>query len=203
MNTTDVVILNTDKISRDEIKAAYFLMSAQRREKCDRFLRDEDKILCIVSDMLLRRELSQKTGILSENIEFIYGENGKPYLKNREYFFSVSHAGNMVAAAFNKDNEVGIDIEKIRPMKAGTLKFFCTDKDRDFIFSSASMPEIISEAESLDRIFRVWTFKEAYVKTVGGRFFELASSVSFDAAKCREGLVDDYRFCVITASNGL
>ena len=62
MTETAIFRIHTKDISRSRIDAAYFLMSPERRERCDRYLREDDKVLCILSDMLLREKLSEKLG---------------------------------------------------------------------------------------------------------------------------------------------
>ena len=87
---TEIFTLDIKKISRTEIDAAYFSMSSERRKKCDGFRFQSDKDLCVAADMLLRRVLSEKTGLPPEELVFSVSENGKPYLENGEYHFNVS-----------------------------------------------------------------------------------------------------------------
>lgn len=200
MTETAIFRICTKDISRSRIDAAYFLMSPERRERCDRFVREKDKILCILSDMLLRERLSEKLGANPEEFEFSIGENGKPYLHGNPCFFSVSHAGDYVAVALNEKHAVGIDIEKIRPIDFNMLSYFCTEKDVEFIFAGKTRVKgTITDEKLLERAFRVWTYKEAYVKSVGGRLLQIAPKISFDEKNCQEDSFDGYRQCTVIA----
>ncbi|MBQ3537874.1 MAG: 4'-phosphopantetheinyl transferase superfamily protein [Clostridia bacterium] len=200
MTETAIFRIHTKDISRSRIDAAYFLMSPERRERCDRYLREDDKVLCILSDMLLREKLSEKLGIAREELEFSTGENGKPYLHGNPCFFSVSHAEEYVAVALNEKHSVGIDIEKIRPIDFNMLSYFCTEKDIDFIYQGTERVKgTITDKMLLERAFRVWTYKEAYVKSVGGRLLKIAPKISYDEKNCQEDSFEGYRQCIVTA----
>ncbi len=198
MTESEFFRIHTKDISRSRIDAAYFLMSAERRKRCDRFVRENDKILCILSDMLLREKLSEKLGTAPAELEFSIGENGKPFIHGNPCFFSVSHAGDYVAVALNEKHSVGIDIEKIRPIDFNMLSYFCTGRDIDFIFDGREREKgTITDEKLLERAFRVWTYKEAYVKAVGGRLLEIAPKISFDEKNCTEDSFDGYRQCIV------
>ena len=86
------------------------LISKRRKDKISRFYFDKDKTVSLLTGLLIRNEISQRLGIIPSDIEFGYGEHGKPYVLNsRDYHFSVSHSGN--AIVFVGDSfPVGIDI---------------------------------------------------------------------------------------------
>lgn len=80
---------------------------------------------------------------------------GKPFLKQGDLFFNVSHSGDYLAAAVS-EKPVGIDLERIRQVKEGMYRkvvrpeeqvLIGTDRTRDFI--------------------RLWTLKESFVKAEG------------------------------------
>ena len=86
------------------------LISKRRKDKISRFYFDKDKTVSLLTGLLIRNEISQRLGIIPSDIEFGYGEHGKPYVLNRcDYHFSVSHSGN--AIVFVGDSfPVGIDL---------------------------------------------------------------------------------------------
>lgn len=80
------------------------------------------------------------------------GKNNKPYFKDYpEVRFSVSHSGDIVLLAIGH-TEIGIDIEKIRPLDYTALA--------ERYFSAGEAAEI----KCLDDYFKVWTRKEAFLK---------------------------------------
>lgn len=96
------------------------------------------------------------------NFEILRDENGKPYFKNSEIAFSLSHSGNIsVAAIFdNECGNIGIDVEKItnRPDISRLAKRFFTFNELDQLKRSAFSP---------DCFFDIWTKKEAQAKISG------------------------------------
>ena len=95
------------------------------------------------SYLMLDRILKEIYKIEKRDLEFI---NGKPYLKNRQKFFRISHSGKYILIGFS-NNESGIDIEKIKP--------------RDFKSISKRMN---FESKTLEEFYVNWTKYEAEYK---------------------------------------
>ncbi|MDE5897522.1 MAG: 4'-phosphopantetheinyl transferase superfamily protein [Clostridia bacterium] len=92
--------------------------------------------------------------------EIFRNENGKPFLNNAPLFFSVSHSGELTAAAIGQD-EVGLDLELRRT--------------REY----ASVVRRMTPAERKEDFFRVWTAKEAYVKFKGSTLAALYRKLEY------------------------
>ena len=93
--------------------------------------------------------------ILAENKindDIIYNEYGKPYFKNDEIFFSISHSYDYVVCVIS-DKEVGVDIQKIT-YRPRIIKRICSSEEQNRINS----PEDFTE---------MWTKKESYAKFLG------------------------------------
>jgi len=96
-------------------------------------------------------------------LEFALHEHGKPYLPlSPDLHFNLSHSHEMALLAV-ADHEVGVDIEKLRPMPR-----FAQVAER-FFPSSEEMP-----ADEVDFFFR-WTRIEARVKARGTGLFGSSS----------------------------
>ncbi len=93
--------------------------------------------------LMLDRILKEFYKTDNRAIEFV---NKKPYLKNREKFFSISHSEEFLAIGFS-DNECGIDIEKI--------------KDRNFLSIAKRMK---FDCNTLEEFYKAWTKYEAEYK---------------------------------------
>lgn len=92
------------------------------------------------------------------DIEIIRGQNGKPYIKNSDIKYSVSHKKNYMVAVFSYD-EIGIDIEILTDKDySGIVDRYFFEDEREYILSS------ISKLEQNKRFFEIWTKKEAYIK---------------------------------------
>ena len=81
--------------------------------------------------------------------DIIYNEYGKPYLKDNQLYFNISHCDDYTVLAIS-NSEVGVDIEKIT-MKKRIIDRICTDEEK----------RIIKTPEDFTII---WVKKESYVK---------------------------------------
>lgn len=188
----EIYKLDIRKISCENLRTAYFIMSEERKTKCRALRREEDRKLCIAADMLIRKILSEKCGIKPEDIIFSETQNGKPFSVNCSLPFSISHSGDYAAVAVGNKNSIGIDIEKIRPVKAGVMRYFCSDADVEYI-NAGQTKGLIEDPVILERLFRVWTFKESYVKCRGtGIGDETIKDISFDAECSCSAAEDGY-----------
>ena len=127
-----------------------------RKEKANRLKFEPDKKQSIGSYLLLKKALALHH-IKIENYEYLVEENGKPYLKNCPYNFSISHSGDYVAVAVSKA-QIGVDIEKIRELDLKIINQISSEKDLEYFDNSS---------DKKDTFFKIWTFKEAFVKKTG------------------------------------
>lgn len=198
-DNTQVYKINIKEISCTEFNAAYFLMSEKRKEKCDGYRYEDDKKCCIAADMLIRKALSERLDIPPEDVIYSVSDNGKPYFENNACYFSVAHSGKYAVVAVNKSNPVGVDIEKIRPVKTSVMRHIFSEGDKSFVLGeSGAYDGVIEDREALIRFFKVWTYKEAYVKTTGEGINDNLKNISYDEKNCISEVFEDYVLTVIT-----
>jgi len=89
-----------------------------------------------------------------EKIEF--HENGKPYLS--DIHFNISHSDHQVICAFTKNSEIGVDLEKIKPIDF---------EDFTSIFSKREWEIIKSSGDPIRSFYWFWTRKESIIKALG------------------------------------
>ncbi|WP_313075050.1 4'-phosphopantetheinyl transferase family protein [Lacrimispora sp.] len=107
-----------------------------------------------------------------DSLSFAAGVHGKPYLKDFPHIhYNVSHTDGMVICGFS-DEEIGVDVERIRPFHDGILRKVMSDAERDFL-------ESLEIKERPEYFFRIWTLKESYGKAVGCGIAMSLSAVSF------------------------
>ena len=164
---------NIRDLSDDNYLHYYSLMSEEKKRRVDRFRFEDDKKRTVVGEMLARRAISKWCGVPEESIVFEIAEHGKPYAKDLNVEFNISHSADMVVCVVD-DTPVGVDIEKIRPVDLNTAKRIFSEKEIQYIF------ECIPDVEDynhylndtvLQRFFELWTKKEAYGKLVGAGLF--------------------------------
>ena len=128
--------------------------------KASRYRFDADRARSIVARAALRIHLSRYSGLDAASILITTPEGTKPAAPLTGIQFNVSHAGDLVAIAFASGYPVGIDVERVRPVRdrEGIAKrYFSADEQREL--EASSNPE--------DTFFRIWTAKEALVKGTG------------------------------------
>ena len=187
-------------ISDDEYRVGFYEMSPERQKKCLAYRFDDDRKRCIAADILLRDMLSQLLSCDRHSLEFGIMNGGKPYLIGNAAYFGIAHSGRYVAVGVSKTHEVGIDIERIRPVNVSLMRAFCTEKDMAFILGADEniTEEKITDEQTLNRFFRVWCFKEAYFKRTGeGIAPAKMLSVSYLEHPKHEEIFDGYILTVV------
>ncbi len=147
-------------LSRGEPRA---FLSSDERERAARFHFERDRGRYSVCRSVLRELLAGCLNAAPEEIEFRYGEAGKPELREGSPRFNVSHSHDLALIAIALETELGVDIERIR---AGVEREGIAER----FFSPGEIAELrATPAEERDEaFFRCWTRKEAYVKARGG-----------------------------------
>jgi len=109
----------------------------------------------IIGRMLLNEGL-KKLGMVEEFEKIGFHPTGKPFLKKA--FFNISHSDSKVVCAITTQGEIGLDIEKVKPIKLNNFNAFFTEKE---------WTEINSSASPLDNFYWFWTRKESIIKALG------------------------------------
>lgn len=152
MNKAILLIDNINNLSDLNVE-----ISSQRKTKVEHFSFIDDKKRCILAEVLLKK------GLKYFNIydyELIYNENNKPYIKDSNIYFNISHSGDYVAIIMS-DVEVGIDIQKIKELKLNIAKRFFHENEYQRIIDEKD----VNKQTELFYIY--WTMKEAYTKAIG------------------------------------
>ena len=151
---------------RHDFKGLRSLLSADERQRADRFLRPEHADYFTAGRGTLRNLLAACTGGDAHALHFDYNEFGKPELKltdNPERLvFNVSHTGSFYVVAVCRHASVGIDIESYR----STLEL---EKLAHRYFSPAEVSALmaLSETRREEAFYRCWSSKEAFMKVIG------------------------------------
>lgn len=134
-------------------------VSVTRRKNSENFLFLEDSKRCICAEAIMRYYLIRNLGLKNSEIEIVYNEYGKPFLKNIQLYFNLSHSNKWVVCGWS-NNEIGVDIEKIDKVNIDIAKsLFCKD-EYDYIKTG-------KEYEKYKKFIQIWTLKESYIKYIG------------------------------------
>ncbi len=144
------LLCRTCDFTQHEYAAVYKQLSPSRKAHIDTFTNPAARQCSLAGELLLRRLLQQ------EGIPAVPERKpgGQPYLSGDAAFVSISHCDDRVVCAVS-DEPVGIDIEKIRPIRTGMAEKVCTEEELSYV------------SQDTGRFFEVWTAKEAYFKMLG------------------------------------
>ena len=117
----DYLIDKIENYSNEELKRLYLEMPkyVQMKIKKKAFVQNQKQTLI---GYYLLRKLLFKNYQMSIFPELTENPFGKPYFKDTNIFFNISHSNNLVACAVSTQN-IGIDIEKVAPKKAKLFDF--------------------------------------------------------------------------------
>ena len=141
-------------------------LSAVELERARRFRFDEDRQRFVVAHVALRSVLAGYLDETPASVVFSAGPSGKPALDPHRHGtrlrFNLSHSHDVAVVAVACDRDVGIDVERIRPMPD-----FDGIVARFFSASERAALGRLPEKRRLQAFFECWTRKEACLKAAG------------------------------------
>lgn len=144
---------NTNELEKKERELVDFF-----KERINKFSNIEEKNIRINLYYYLQKKLKEKNISLS----FALNSFGKIYLNEISVYISLTHSKGYFAFAIS-DEEVGLDIEKIRNNINERISY-----------------RISKEIIKKDEIIKIWTVKESYLKYLGVGITTDLKNVVFD-----------------------
>ncbi len=152
--------------STSRVQTLAQLLSQDERTRSERFYLERDRKRFIVGRGLLRTILGSYLGTNASQLQFCYGQHGKPTLAETSggniLSFNLSHSHELVLYAITRKREIGVDIEYIRP-----ISDFEQIADRCFSEREKNVFQKLPTDQKLGAFFNCWTRKEAYLKATG------------------------------------
>lgn len=154
---------NVEKLSDKSVYSKYYeMMDEDRKNKIDRINQEDKKMQSLAAGILIQH--IRKTE--KEDSKILIDKYNKPSFEDGKIKFNISHS-DKYAVAVVSDYEIGIDTEDVKRKNKFTMKerrivnTCFAPKEQKYIY------DIGTEQGKLQRFFRVWTIKEAYVKMEG------------------------------------
>lgn len=142
-------------------------LSADELARADRFRFSRDRQMFVVTRAVLRRLIGRYSGVAPSEVHFSYGLWGKPSLGvagagPEGLRFNVSHSGDLALLAFARGRDVGVDLERERPIPEGhaIAESQFSTRERAVLLRHAP-------AERSRAFLGCWTRKEALLKATG------------------------------------
>jgi 4'-phosphopantetheinyl transferase len=133
------------------------------------------------------------------DLVFAHGPHGKPYLRDAPQLqFNLSHSGGVSLVAVALDVEVGVDIERLRPMPdclAVAQRFFAP--------GDASALAETSAAEREREFFIRWTRTEAMLKARGIGLYGAGTALDGDWTVVPIDAGEEYAAAVAAERSGM
>lgn len=138
------------------------LLSEQEKKNVSFFSFEKDQIAYTASQGFLRLVVAFYLDIDGSEVKFAKHRKGKPYLLNdTSLLYNISNSGDYVIIGISRHGEIGIDLEKIRPLDdfEDLVHKNFTPREREYIVKVPT--------ETINRFFKLWTLKEAFLKAIG------------------------------------
>jgi 4'-phosphopantetheinyl transferase len=146
-------------------------LSEDERERAERLALPEDRRRFVAGRAVLRAILADALDLpppqdgspAGAGLVFGYAAAGKPYLvDDRQLRFNLSHSGAFCVIAVTRSGDVGIDVERLRPVgdPQGIARRAFTEAERAALLGCPP-----ADREAL--FYRIWTRKEALLKAMG------------------------------------
>lgn len=177
----EYLIYNIENLTSEEYDKWFSHMSEEKQKKVSRFKNIERKKCSVAGEKLVKEFISNALTLAPEDIEILTDRNGKPYIENCPIHFNISHCKNVIACAFS-EKEIGIDIEKIKPIPLNVLKRFFSEKEQEFVLGKTQNYDFsvdYNTPEILERFYKIYTLKEAICKKSGVGIKGLKSADAF------------------------
>ncbi|HEB51800.1 MAG TPA: 4'-phosphopantetheinyl transferase superfamily protein [bacterium] len=178
------------------------LLSPAEQARVKRFRFADHQRRYQISHGALRRILAGYLGREPHEIDFRQGARGKPYLTDDRPFFNLSHSGKLALIAV-ADEELGIDLEKVRHLESLTQIAERHFSEREF----GALDALAGQAREL-AFYRCWTRKEAYIKALGEGLsmaldaFEVSLCEEPRFVACHDGREDPADWAMLDVSPG-
>lgn len=146
----------------DGEKARPELLSADEHARADRFHFERDARRWQAGRSLLRCTLGNYLQADPATLELRTGAFGKPFLPNSFLRFNASHSGPLLLLAFAWDQEVGVDVERLRSdfVPEELAAQVCSPREQAALGA-------VPLGERHAAFLSLWTAKEASAKALG------------------------------------
>ncbi len=159
----DVIHVWSARLDLLKIEQFLPLLPPDEIARMERYVVPQPRLQFAFSRGILRIILSRYLNQSPQKIHLRYGANGKPNLPNMK--FNMSHSADMLVIAITKRIDLGIDVERMRPLPELTIM-----AQDNFSLAEQAALFALPEAERTRAFFNCWTRKEAYIKATGDGF---------------------------------
>lgn len=159
MDTVEIYAMSIAAVLDSPVDDLLPLFTPERQTEILRFRFNADRNRTVYGELLARHLLSKRTGMAVEDISFGRDTLGKPFCRQSEYQFSISHSGKWVVCSIGKVLN-GVDVETAQEIDMAIAK-------EHFLANEYYHLLMMPEEERKAMLLKFWTVKESYLKYTG------------------------------------
>ncbi len=156
------------RVSESRFQELEALLSPDERARAEGYRFPAPARRFVAARGMLRERLGQYLGVAPSQVGLEVNPWGKPLLAGKAadgtsaLHFNLAHSEGLAVFAFARNHPLGIDIEKIRPLKNldGMVSKSFSPAEQEAFYA-------LPPGQRLDAFFTTWTRKEAYMKARG------------------------------------
>lgn len=167
----NIYVSDTELVSKGASVSELLIHLPEKwKERAIRYKNERDAVNFIQGRILLMHGLNE-LGFKNSFHDIAYHASGKPFLEG--IHFNISHTADRVVCAITNKGEIGIDIEKSRPLDLVNFKAW---------FTESEWSDINGHAYPLNRFLWYWVRKESIIKAMGVSLSHLMK-IELDASR--------------------
>lgn len=132
-------------------------LSASEKEKVSRFKNINDRYVSAISKYIIKKSIQKLLTLATIDLQIKYNKFGKPFV-DEDIYFNVSHSEGLVVCAFTKTDQIGVDIEYIKPINIADFRDILTSFEWHLLNGSVDI---------CGAFYELWTQKESILKACG------------------------------------
>lgn len=171
--TIDLWLVDCRDLPADVLDRCAAVLCPDEHAQEARYRLAADRLRFRIGHGLARLVSAQMTGIGPAALIWEQGEQGKPFWRNADVAFNLSHSGDFVCLAIGGTAALGVDVQRQEP-----------GIDAQAIADFAMSPEERTYLAGLDpeawraAFFSLWVLREAALKATGQGVFDVMHGVS-------------------------
>lgn len=159
-----------------ELLLAASCLQIEDKNRIDKFVYKKDAKASLIGRLMIRKFVSEYTGIPYNSIQLTTDANNKPVYNITDaklpvVSFNVSHQGSFTVLAGEVGNKnIGVDVMKLEYTGGKTLDEFFRIMNRNFSESEWTRIKGTSQSsiqQKTSNFCRNWSLKESYLKAIG------------------------------------
>tara|TARA_B100002019_G_scaffold291585_1_gene312166 strand:+ start:266 stop:976 length:711 start_codon:yes stop_codon:yes gene_type:complete len=160
------------QVSKNEanVKSLFNILSSNEQLKASKFKNKNQAQASVLARGALRVLLGAYENCSPKDINFSRTNDGKPFLKNSNTSFNISHSSDWVILAFCKNYSIGVDLEELRDVNFLNISKRFFNKEEQIFLKNSSNPK--------RTFFDLWSRKEAIIKANGNRLLSEISNTN-------------------------